>query len=410
MLNFEYRGIRAGKYVEDQIEALNIDEAAHKLRQQKIIITKLIKSKKKIGETKKKEAISFSFGSGVKTKEILLFTKQLATMIRAGLRTLDSLQLLEKQVEDKNMKKIITAIINDLRQGIMLSKCFEKHPKVFDTIYINLVKAGEASGKSDAFLDKIVTALEKREKIKSKIKGALTYPIILFTVAIGVTAVMLIEVIPKFAKMYAKFGADLPAPTKVVMAISDFLRSPAQGGVSLILIVLFVFAYRYLIKTNYKIRKGWHAFIFKIPVFGLLMKKSIIARVALVLGNLRAAGVEIVETIDIAKSVTTNLLVVEALENVKKGVFSGEPLGKCVEKEKIFPPTFHQLISVGDETGKLDEMLNSLARYYEEEFDDSVANLATMIEPIMIAFMGTLIGGLLVSMYLPIIKMSDVIN
>ena len=193
MLNFEYRGISAGKYVEDQIEALNIEEAAHKLKQQKIIITKLIKSKKKIGETKKKEAISFSFGSGVKTKEILLFTKQLATMIRAGLRTLDSLQLLEKQVEDKNMKKIITAVINDLRQGIMLSKCFEKHPKVFDTIYINLVKAGEASGKSDAFLDKIVTALEKREKFTSKIKGALTYPIILFTVAMGLRQLCLLR-------------------------------------------------------------------------------------------------------------------------------------------------------------------------------------------------------------------------
>ena len=326
MPNFEYKGIsRAGKYVEDQIEALNNEEAADKLKQQKIIITKLFKSKKKTKD-KKKEPISFSFGSGVKTKEILLFTKQLATMIRAGLRTLDSLQLLEKQVQDKNMKKIITAIINDLQQGTMLSKCFEKHPKVFDTIYINLVKAGEASGKSDAFLDKIVTALEKREKIKSKIKGALTYPIILFTVAIGVTGVMLIEVIPKFATMYSKFGADLPTPTLVVMAISNFLRSPTQGGVSLILIVLFVFAYRYLIKTNYKIRKGWHAFIFKIPVFGLLVKKSIIARVALVLGNLRAAGVEIVETLDIAKSVTTNLLIVEALENVKRGVFSGKPL------------------------------------------------------------------------------------
>ena len=409
MLNFEYRGISAGKYVEGQIEALNNEEAADKLKHQKIIITKLTKSKKKTKD-KKKEPISFSFGSGVKTKEILLFTKQLATMIRAGLRTLDSLQLLEKQVQDKNMKKIITTIINDLQQGTMLSKCFEKHPKVFDTIYINLVKAGEASGKSDAFLDKIVTALEKREKIKSKIKGALTYPIILFTVAIGVTGVMLIEVIPKFATMYSKFGADLPTPTLVVMAISNFLRSPTQGGVSLILIVLFVFAYRYLIKTNYKIRKGWHAFIFKIPVFGLLVKKSIIARVALVLGNLRAAGVEIVETLDIAKSVTTNLLVVEALENVKKGVFSGEPLGKCVEREKIFPSTFHQLISVGDETGKLDEMLNSLSRYYEEEFDDSVANLATMIEPIMIAFMGTLIGGLLIAMYMPIMQISGVIQ
>ena len=409
MLNFEYKGISAGKYVEGQIEALNNEEAADKLKQQKIIITKLFKSKKKTKD-KKKEPISFSFGSGVKTKEILLFTKQLATMIRAGLRTLDSLQLLEKQVQDKNMKKIITAIINDLQQGIMLSKCFEKHPKVFDTIYINLVKAGEASGKSDAFLDKIVTALEKREKIKSKIKGALTYPIILFTVAILVTGIMLIKVIPQFADMYSKFGADLPTPTLVVLAMSNFLRSPTQGGVSLILIVLFVFGYRHLIKTNYKIRKGWHAFIFKIPIFGLLVKKSIIARVALVLGNLRAAGVEIVETLDIAKSVTTNLLVVEALENVKKGVFSGEPLGKCVEKEKIFPNTFHQLISVGDETGKLDDMLNSLARYYEEEFDDSVANLSTMIEPIMIAFMGTLIGGLLIAMYLPIITLSDVIN
>ena len=407
MLNFEYRGISAGKYVEGQIEALNNEEASHKLKQQKVIITKLIKSKKKIGETKKKEGISFSFGSGVKAKEILLFTKQLATMIRAGLRTLDSLQLLEKQVQDKNMKKIITAIINDLQQGIMLSKCFEKHPKVFDTIYINLVKAGEASGKSDAFLDKIVTALEKREKIKSKIKGALTYPVILFIVAMAVTGIMLFFVMPKFAIMYESFDAELPAITLSVIAMSDFLRSPTGGGVSLILLILFVFAYRYLIKTNYKIRKAWHIFVLKLPVFGLLLKKSIIARVALVLGNLKSAGVDIVETIDIAKSVTTNVVVVEALENVKKGVFSGEALGKCVEKEKIFPATFHQLIAVGDETGNLDEMLNSLAIYYEEEFDDSVANLSTLIEPIMIVFMGVLIGGMLLAMYMPILSMGD---
>ena len=410
MLYFEYRGIRAGKYVEDSIEALNKEEAADKLKQQKIIITRLIKSKKKIAEAKKKEAISFIFGSGVKTKEVLLFTKQLATMIRAGLRPAESLKLLEEQVHDKNMKKIITAVIKDLTQGIDLSKCFEKHPKVFDTIYINLVKAGEASGKSDAFLDKIVIALEKREKIKSKIKGALTYPIILFTVAIGVTAIMLIKVIPKFATMFVKFGAELPVPTKVVLSISEFVRSPTKGGVALVLIILFVFIFRYLINNKYAVKKRWHQFIFKIPIFGLLIKKSIIARIALVLGNLRGAGVEIVETLDIAKSVTTNVVIIEAIENVKKGVFSGESMGEYIKKEKIFPPTFHQLVSVGEQTGNLDEMLNSLARYYEEEFDDSVANLATMIEPIMIAFMGTLIGGLLISMYLPIIKMSDVIK
>ena len=406
MLNFEYKGLRAGKYVQDSIEALNIEEAADKLKQQKIIITKLFRSKKKTKD-KKKEPISFSFGSGVKTKEVLLFTKQLATMIRAGLRPLESLQLLEKQITEKNMKKIITAIIKDLKQGNMLSICFEKHPKIFDNIYINLVRAGEAAGQLDIFLDKIVIALDKREKIKSKIKGALTYPVILFIVAMAVTGIMLFFVMPKFDKMYQDFDAELPAITLSVIAMSDFLRSPTGGGVSLILLILFVFAYRYLIKTNYRIKKAWHIFVLKIPVFGLLLKKSIIARVALVLGNLRSAGVDIVETIDIAKSVTTNLVIVEALENVKKGVFSGEALGKCVEKEKIFPATFHQLIAVGDETGNLDEMLNSLARYYEEEFDDSVANLSTLIEPIMIVFMGVLIGGMLLAMYMPILSMGE---
>ena len=406
MLNFEYRGISAGKYVEGEIEALNNEEAADKLKQKKIIITKLFKSKKKTKE-KKKESISFSFGTGVKTKEVLLFTKQLSTMIRAGLRSLESLELLEKQIQEKNLKKIITAIINDLKQGNMLSTCFEKHPKIFDNIYINLVRAGEASGKLDIFLNKIVIALEKREKIKSKIKGALTYPVILFIVAMVVTGIMLIFVMPNFAKMYKSFDAELPAITLAVMDMSDFLRSPTGGGLSLILLILFVFVYRYLIKTNYKIRKVWHIFILKLPVFGLLLKKSIIARVALVLGNLRSAGVEIVETIDIAKSVTTNIMVVEALENVKKGVFSGEALGKCVEKEKIFPATFHQLIAVGDETGNLDEMLNALAIYYEEEFDDSVANLSTLIEPIMIVFMGVLIGGMLLAMYMPILSMGQ---
>jgi len=406
MLNFEYRGISEGKYVEGEIEALNNEEAADKLKQKKIIITKLFKSKKKTKD-KKKESISFSFGTGVKTKEVLLFTKQLSTMIRAGLRPLESLELLEKQIQEKNLKKIITAIINDLKQGNMLSTCFEKHPKIFDNIYINLVRAGEASGKLDIFLNKIVIALEKREKIKSKIKGALTYPVILFIVAMAVTGIMLIFVMPNFAKMYKSFDAELPAITLAVMGMSDFLRSPTGGGLSLILLILFVFVYRYLIKTNYKIRKVWHIFILKLPVFGLLLKKSIIARVALVLGNLRSAGVEIVETIDIAKSVTTNIMVVEALENVKKGVFSGEALGKCVEKEKIFPATFHQLIAVGDETGNLDEMLNALAIYYEEEFDDSVANLSTLIEPIMIVFMGVLIGGMLLAMYMPILSMGQ---
>jgi type IV pilus assembly protein PilC len=209
--------------------------------------------------------------------------------------------------------------------------------------------------------------------------------------------------------MYQQFDAELPAITIALLSISEFMRTPKYSVGTLFLIILFVYIYRYLIKNNYEIRKGWHRFIFKIPIFGLLLKKSIIARVALVLGNLRSAGVDMIETLDIAKSVTTNLIIIEAIENVKRGVFSGKPMGALFEKEKIFPTTFYQLVSVGDKTGKLDDMLNSLAIYYEEEFDDSVANLSTLIEPVMIVFMGVLIGGLLLAMYMPILGIGSAI-
>ena len=334
MLNFEYRGIAAGKYVEGEIEAINNAEAAHKLKEKKVIITKLIQSKKKKQEVKKKQTSSFSFGSGVKAKEILIFAKQFATMLRAGLPVLNTLNMLVEQTKAKNMKNIIITIRKDLESGNSISKCFEKHPKVFDTVVVNLIKAGEASGKLDVFLDKIVIALEKREKIKSKIKSALFYPAVLFSVAVLVTIFMLMNVVPVFAKMYEGMNVPIPGSTAAIMAASDFIRSATGGGLTLVLIVLFVITLRYLIKTQYKVRKAWHQLILKIPVFGNLIQKSILARVSLVLGNLSNAGVNLLESLDIAKSVTTNTVVVEALENVKKGVFSGETLTKLFNKEK----------------------------------------------------------------------------
>ena len=403
MLNFEYRGIDSNKkYVEGEIEAINNAEAAHKLKEKKVIITKLIQSKKKKQEVKKKQTSSFSFGSGVKAKEILIFAKQFATMLRAGLPVLNTLNMLEEQTKAKNMKNIIITIRKDLESGNSISKCFEKHPKVFDTVVVNLIKAGEASGKLDVFLDKIVIALEKREKIKSKIKSALFYPGVLFSVAVLVTIFMLINVVPVFVKMYEGMGVDVPASTAAIMSASAFMRSATGGGLTLVLIILFVIMLRYLIKTQYKVRKVWHQFILKIPVFGNLIQKSILARVSLVLGNLSNAGVNLLESLDIAKSVTTNTVVVEALENVKKGVFSGETLTKLFNKEKVFPTIFTQLISVGEQTGSLDAMFGSVASYYEEEFDTAVANLASLIEPIMIVFMGITIGGLMIAMYAPI--------
>ena len=410
MLNFEYRGIAAGKYVEGEIEAINNAEAAHKLKEKKVIITKLIQSKKKKQEVKKKQTSSFSFGSGVKAKEILIFAKQFATMLRAGLPVLNTLNMLVEQTKAKNMKNIIITIRKDLESGNSISKCFEKHPKVFDTVVVNLIKAGEASGKLDVFLDKIVIALEKREKIKSKIKSALFYPAVLFSVAVLVTIFMLMNVVPVFAKMYEGMNVPIPGSTAAIMAASDFMRSATGGGLTLVLIVLFVITLRYLIKTQYKVRKAWHQLILKIPVFGNLIQKSILARVSLVLGNLSNAGVNLLESLDIAKSVTTNTVVVEALENVKKGVFSGETLTKLFNKEKVFPTVFTQLISVGEQTGSLDAMFGSVASYYEEEFDTAVANLASLIEPIMIVFMGITIGGLMIAMYAPIFNVGAIIG
>jgi len=412
METFTYKGISAGKYIEGEIEALNQEEASHKLKEQKIIITNLIRSKKKKGEAKAKgKGGGFSlFGKKkVKVEEILIFSKQFATMVKAGLPILQVLVMLRDQLESPAIKEVIEDIRKSLEGGVTLSKCFEKYPQYFDNVYVNLIKAGEASGKLDVFLIKIVDSLEKKEKIKKKIKGALMYPSIMFTVAMVVSAFMLVKVVPVFAKMYDGMGIALPKPTAVIMAMSDFLRGTG-GMIMLISIISFIFGFRFLVAKNAAFRYRWHKQVLKLPLFGDMILKSMLARVSLIMGNLSAAGVNLLESLEIAKSVSSNVVVTEALENVKKGVFSGDTLTKLFLKEPLFPPTFSQLISVGEQTGQLDEMFNSVAAYYEEEFDNTVDNMSTMIEPIMIVFMGIMIGGLMIAMYSPIFNVGALIG
>jgi type IV pilus assembly protein PilC len=409
---FTYKGISAGKYIEGEVEALNQEEASHKLKEQKIIITNLIRSKKKKGEAKAKgKGGGFSlFGKKkVKVEEILIFSKQFATMVKAGLPILQVLAMLRDQLESPAIKEVIEDIRKSLEGGVTLSKCFEKYPQYFDSVYINLIKAGEASGKLDVFLLKIVDSLEKKEKIKKKIKGALMYPSIMFTVAMVVSAFMLIKVVPVFAKMYDGMGIALPKPTAVIMAMSDFLRGTG-GLVMFISIISFIFGFRFLVAKNAAFRYRWHKQVLKLPIFGDMILKSMLARVSLIMGNLSAAGVNLLESLEIAKAVSNNDVVTEALENVKKGVFSGDTLTKLFLKEPLFPPTFSQLISVGEQTGQLDEMFNSVAVYYEEEFDNTVDNMSSMIEPIMIVFMGVMIGGLMIAMYSPIFNVGALIG
>ena len=410
---FTYKGISDGKYVDGDIEALNLDEASHKLKEQKIIITNIVRSskKKKSGEKEKKKGKGSSlFGKKkVKVEDVLMFSKQFATMVKAGLPILQVLSMLRDQIESPAMKDVIEDIRKSLEGGVTLSKCFEKYPDLFDNIYVNLIKAGEASGKLDVFLLKIVDSLEKKEKIKKKIKGALMYPSIMFTVAITVSAFMLVKVVPVFAKMYDGMGIELPAATSTIMAMSDFLRGTG-GKILLLSLITFYFSFKYLTKKNEKFRYAWHKRVLKLPIFGDMILKSMLARVSLIMGNLSAAGVNLLESLEIAKSVSNNMVVLESLENVKKGVFSGDTLTKLFLKDPLFPPTFGQLISVGEQTGQLDEMFNSVAKYYEEEFDTVVDNLSALIEPIMIVFMGIMIGGLMIAMYSPIFNVGSLIN
>ena len=414
MDTFAYKGISDGKYVEGNIEAINSDEASHKLKEQKIIITNLVraakgkKTEEKKGE-KKKSSFALFGKKKAKVEDVLIFSKQFATMVKAGLPILQVLTMLRDQLESPAMKDVVEDIRKSLEGGVTLSKCFEKYPELFDNIYVNLIKAGEASGKLDVFLLKIVDSLEKKENIKKKIKSALMYPGIMFTVAITVSAFMLIKVVPVFAKMYDGMGIELPAATATIMAMSDFLRG--SGGMILLLsIITFVIVFRYLTAKNEKLRYMWHKQVLKLPIFGDMILKSMLARISLIMGNLSAAGVNLLESLEIAKSVSNNVVVLESLENVKKGVFSGDTLTKLFLRDPLFPPTFSQLISVGEQTGQLDEMFGSVAKYYESEFDTVVENLSALIEPIMIVFMGLMIGGLMIAMYSPIFNVGALIG
>ena len=410
-ISYEYKGILDGKYTEGIIAALNRDEASFKLKTQRVIITSLIVIK---GAQKKKEkskggGISF-FAGKVKPKDSMIFIKKLSTMVKAGLPVLESLKMVASQTDQKVLQEVVSTIGKDLESGVSLSKCFEKHPKTFDNIATNMIKAGETSGKLDLFLQKLVEILERREDIKRKVKSAMFYPIILVSVAVTISGFMLIKVVPVFEKMYGDMGVALPGPTVAVLAASRFVSG--WGGISMVIVTTcIILFYKFLMKSSLGFRRYMHRISLKYPLFGSLLAQSIYARIALVMSNLVAAGVSVIEALDIAMTSVDNVYVRDSLEKVKRGVFSGADLSTLfLKEEKVFPPTFGQLIGVGEKTGNLEEMFISIANYYQDEFDSAVGRLATAIEPLMIVFIGALIGILLVAMYMPIFSAGSVVG
>ena len=407
MQKFSYNGILNDQKVDGEIESESKLTAFLNLKKKGIVVWSVTPLYSGIKKVKKKKVTSNFFKEKIKPQDIVSFTKQFATMVKAGLPILGTLEMVRDQTVNLSMKEIIENIRKKLEGGVALSQCFSEYPLYFDNLYINLIKAGEASGKLDIFMFKLVLSLEKKEKIKKKIKSALMYPTIMFSVAMSVTAIMLIKVVPVFAKMYDNMGVELPAPTAVILSMSNFLSG--TGGLILLFSLISIYMiFRYLTTKNKKIQYFWHQRILKLPLFGNMILKSSLARISMIMSNLTSAGVNLLESLDIAKSINNNVIIIEALQNVKTGVSSGQTLTDLFTKEELFPPAFSQLVSVGEQTGTLDEMFGSISILYEEEFDNSVENMSTLIEPIMIVFMGTIIGGLMVAMYAPIFNIGSV--
>jgi type IV pilus assembly protein PilC len=409
-VTYSYKGIHDNKYTEGKVTALNKDEAAYKLKEDKIIITSLVKvsGKEEARKEKKESKKATKIPKKIPVAEVITFTKKFETMVRAGLPILETIKMIEEQTDHKGFKLMISAIHQSVETGNTLSDSFEKYPGAFDNIYINLLRAGESSGKVQLFLSKLVVNMEKQQKIKSSIKSAMTYPIILLIVATAVVSLMLIFVVPVFEEMFASKEGGLPASTQVVVNMSAFIRDPMKGGVLAFLLVAIFMSASFSIKKNYKIRKSWHKLVLKLPLFGGLVNKSSLSKIAMIQGNLRAAGVPEMESLDIAASASNNLVIKEAMDDVRRGVFSGEPLSQLFEKTpSIFPPSFIALISVGERTGNMEEMYGSIASYYESEMDIVIARLTSMLEPIMMVFMGVTVGGILVAMYTPMFQMGE---
>ena len=412
MGTFVWKGIRSGAYADGQIEAQNRNEAAHLLRQQSLIITSLVEDRpastlsRLLSDRKKLEP---SQGK-IKSREIMVFSKKLATMIRAGLPFPAAIELLMAQVENKALQAVLADIQESVQSGATVSEAFGRHKKHFDEIYVNLIRAGEASGKLDVFLDKLVTNLEKSEAIRSSIKKAIFYPAVLVVVSIVVVIIMLIYVVPIFAAMFESAGAELPALTAAVMAASDFVQDPMRGGLLLFVLLALVFGGRLWLKKDYQARKKLHGFLLGLPLMGDLIIKASLSKVGMILGNLSSAGLPLLESLDIAASSLKNIPLIEALNNVKLGVFSGNQISVLFMKEKIIPLTFSQMLAVGEETGNMEEMYLSVSRYYEEELDTTVQQMTSVLEPIMIIFMGGIVGFIILAMYLPIFSMGKIIG
>jgi type IV pilus assembly protein PilC len=349
-----------------------------------------------------------SLGGGVKDKDIVVFTRQFATMIDAGLPLVQALEILTTQVENKFLGKTLGMIKADVESGSTYADALRKHPKAFTELYANMVAAGESGGILDTILNRLAAYIEKSMKLKKKVKGAMVYPIVVSTIAVGVIAIIMIFVVPTFAKMFASMGGTLPMPTLIVIKMSNFIAG--VGGLMVFLsIVAFFIAFAQIRKTE-KGRAVTDKIFLRLPIFGILLRKVAVAKFTRTLSTLISSGVPILDGLEITAKTAGNKIIEYAVMDVRTAVSEGKTLAEPLLKSKVFPPMVTHMIAVGESTGALDTMLSKIADFYDDEVDNAVSNLTAMMEPMLMVFLGGSVGFIVVAMYLPIFKLITLIK
>jgi type IV pilus assembly protein PilC len=384
-----------------ELDAPNEEAVRAHLNRARITATKIKKKPKDLFEN-----VSF-LQPPVKEKDVILFARQFSTMIDAGLPIIQCLDILYSQQENKTFKVMLKAIKESVESGATLADSLKKYPKQFDDLFVNMIAAGEAGGILDTILARLAAYMEKAARLKSQVKGAMTYPVVTMVIAVVVVAVILVFVIPVFQEMFADFGGELPGPTKLVVAASDFVKS------KILYIIIGMIIFGFAFKKYYATQKGREtidALMLKLPVFGILIRKVAVAKFTRTMGTMLSSGVAILEALDIVAKTAGNTSIEKAVYHVRSGISEGRTMADPLMESGVFPSMVCQMISVGESTGALDAMLGKIADFYDEEVDQAVDNLTSLIEPFMLVFLGTVIGGLVVAMYLPIFKMAGAIS
>lgn len=392
---------RAGKKQKGEIEADNLPLA------RQMVVRKGITIKNVRLKPKDLKDYFPAMAGKVKDKDKVVFVRQFATMIDAGLPLVQCMDILQEQQENANFKRVIRQVKKDVEEGSTLSDAIKKHPRVFDSLFHNLVAAGEIGGILDVILNRLAAYIEKMAKLKKKIKGALTYPVIVVAIAVIVVTVILVWVIPVFSQLFKDAGVKLPAMTLMVMGMSEFTKHNIHWMV--IGLILLVMGLRQFRRTP-RGRDLCDRLLLRMPVFGILIRKVAVARFTRTLGTMLSSGVPILDGLDVVAATAGNSVIEKAIRDARLSISEGRPVADPLAETRVFPPMVTQMISVGEATGALDNMLGKIADFYDDEVDTAVGALTSMLEPLLILFLGVTIGGLLVAMYLPIFQLADVVG